>query len=281
MTGKPFAFVLMPFDEAFSDIYRLGIQETCSKREVVAERVDDQIYTETILERIYRQIDAADFVIADMTGRNANVFYEVGYAHAKKKLCILLTQDAADIPFDLKHHRHIVYPSVVALRASLGAEIDWCLTKLATERTVPVAAELKIRSEYFDRKDWKDTAKLDLYIDLHNPTERVSPDIDALYLHTSGGWDFEQEGKACATQALPGTPKTVRHFVRSPVNRLAPGGWAQVILEGKKTLWTKWSGGERQEKYKLAGRLRLEVSTASATYTVDEALALELDEIPF
>lgn len=67
---KPFAFVLMPFGKEFDDIYRLGIQETAKEQGVVAERVDEQIYTESILERIYRQIDAADFIIADMTGKN-------------------------------------------------------------------------------------------------------------------------------------------------------------------------------------------------------------------
>src|SRR3954452_23592229 len=61
------------------------------------------------LERIYRQIELADIIIADMSGKNPNVFYEVGYAHAKQKLCILLTANADDIPFDLKHQRHIVY----------------------------------------------------------------------------------------------------------------------------------------------------------------------------
>jgi nucleoside 2-deoxyribosyltransferase len=47
-----------------------------------------------ILERIYNQIEAADLVIVDMSGRNPDVFYEVGYCHAKAKLCILLTQSA-------------------------------------------------------------------------------------------------------------------------------------------------------------------------------------------
>ena len=104
-----FAFVLMPFDKAFDDIYKIGIKETANSLDILAERVDEQIFREGILERIYRQIELADLVVADMTGQNPNVFYEVGYAHAKGKLCILLTQNADDIPFDLKHHRHIVY----------------------------------------------------------------------------------------------------------------------------------------------------------------------------
>lgn len=69
MAAKPFAFVLMPFEDSFADIYKLGIQAAATECGVVAERVDEQTFSETILERIYRQIDTADFVIADMTGR--------------------------------------------------------------------------------------------------------------------------------------------------------------------------------------------------------------------
>ena len=94
-----FAFVLMPFDKAFDDVYKLGIKETANQLGILAERVDEQIFQEGILERIYRQIDAADLIIADMSGQNPNVFYEVGYAHAKGKLCVLMTKDVDDIPF--------------------------------------------------------------------------------------------------------------------------------------------------------------------------------------
>lgn len=272
----------MPFDEAFAEVYRLGIQDACSQRNVLAQRVDDQIYTETILERIYRQIDSADFIIADMTGRNPNVFYEVGYAHAKKKLCLLLTQNAADIPFDLKHHRHIVYGNISQLRSALGVDVDWCLAKLAAEKAKPITAETTVRLSYFDRlSDQVDIAKVDLVVDLHNPTDRVSPDIDAIYLHSKPDWTYTQDEKDCPKRLLNDGTNVVRHFVRSPVTRLAPGAWAQIRLHGEKTLWTKWSGVERQEQYKIVGRLRLEVSTASASYSSDTHLALDLDEIPF
>lgn len=79
-------------------MYRLGIKEVAAKVGVIAGRVDEQNFTEPMLERIYRQIAAADIIIAEMTGQNHNVFYEVGYAHAKEKLCILSTAEAAGIP---------------------------------------------------------------------------------------------------------------------------------------------------------------------------------------
>ena len=95
---KFFCFVLMPFDESFQDVYQLGIKQACEDVGAYCERVDEQIFEERILDRIFNQIAKADLVIADMTGRNPNVFYEVGYAHALDKPTILLTSNAADIP---------------------------------------------------------------------------------------------------------------------------------------------------------------------------------------
>ena len=118
-----FAFVLMPFDNEFGDTYLLGIKSTVEEFGMHAERVDEQVFhREGVLERIYNQIDVADLIIADMSGRNPNVFYEVGYAHAKNKVCLLLNKDATDIPFDLKHHRHIVYRSIQDLRKKLSTD---------------------------------------------------------------------------------------------------------------------------------------------------------------
>ncbi len=44
---------------------------------------------------------------ADLTGKNPNVFYETGLAHALPRPTVLLTQDAADVPFDLQSVRYL------------------------------------------------------------------------------------------------------------------------------------------------------------------------------
>jgi len=63
-----------------------------------------------------------------MTGRNPNVFYEVGYAHAICKMTILLTQNAEDIPFDLKHFPHIIYNNkITKLKEDLTQRVKWCI----------------------------------------------------------------------------------------------------------------------------------------------------------
>lgn len=110
----------MPFAKDFSDIYEFGIKGACNDAGLYCERVDEQVFLGSMLERIYSQISRSDMLIADMTGKNPNVFYEVGYAHALGKNVILLTSVAEDIPFDLKHFPHIVYGSEIKLlRTSL------------------------------------------------------------------------------------------------------------------------------------------------------------------
>ncbi|MEI7851186.1 MAG: nucleoside 2-deoxyribosyltransferase [Schlesneria sp.] len=122
---KPFVFVLMPFSADFHDVYQLGIKAAAETSGTYCERVDEQNFDGTILQRIYNQISTADIVVADMSGRNPNVFYEVGYAHALDKKVILLTRDPEDIPFDLKHYPHIIYTSVTSLRDELAKRLRW------------------------------------------------------------------------------------------------------------------------------------------------------------
>lgn len=139
---RPFVFVLMPFDSKFNDIYRYGIRGAAEDAGAYAERLDDQIFAEGMLDRIFNQISRADVVVADMTGRNPNVFYEVGYAHALDKIVILLTQDASDIPFDLKHRQHIVYDgSIEKLRSQLAPFVAWAIGE-AKRNIGPAKAEI-------------------------------------------------------------------------------------------------------------------------------------------
>jgi hypothetical protein len=132
---KKFVFILMPFSEDFDDVYKLGIKPACQAAGAYCERVDEQIFTESILDRIYSQISKADLIVADMTGRSPNVFYEVGYAHALGKNVILLTQKAEDIPFDLKHYTHIIYGGKIhLLKDELEKKLRWYLSQLESRQ---------------------------------------------------------------------------------------------------------------------------------------------------
>jgi nucleoside 2-deoxyribosyltransferase len=118
------------------DIYEYGIKAAATDLSLRSDRVDEIEFTDAILIQVFNSIQRADIVIADMTGRNPNVFYEVGYAHALAKRVVLLTQNAADIPFDLKGHNHIVYGgSIKTLRERLTRRLEAIVRELQTPRT--------------------------------------------------------------------------------------------------------------------------------------------------
>jgi hypothetical protein len=136
---KPFVFVAMPFDPSFDDLYHLGIKPACEKAGAVAERVDEQIFQESILQRIYSQIAKADVVVADVTGMSPNVFYEIGYAHALGKSVVLLAGSEDDIPFDLKHYTHVVYGgSILAVIPEIEKRVRWALENPETSAALPL-----------------------------------------------------------------------------------------------------------------------------------------------
>jgi hypothetical protein len=61
------------------------------------------------MDQVWSGINAAKVLVAELTTRNPNVFYELGLAHALKKPVVLVSSNAGDVPFDLKHIRVIYY----------------------------------------------------------------------------------------------------------------------------------------------------------------------------
>ena len=62
-----------------------------------------------VVKEIWYLIFNCKIIIADCTGRNPNVFYEIGIAHTIGKPTIIISQNIDDIPFDLRHLRSIIY----------------------------------------------------------------------------------------------------------------------------------------------------------------------------
>ncbi|MBK8028800.1 MAG: hypothetical protein IPK17_04670 [Chloroflexi bacterium] len=76
---------------------------------VTCVRGDDFSTTNSIIHEVYSAIYHADLLIVDCTGKNANVFYELGMAHMMGKKAILIAQSREDFPFDIAHLRSITY----------------------------------------------------------------------------------------------------------------------------------------------------------------------------
>jgi chaperonin GroL len=102
-------FVLMPFQEPHIEYFSGIIQPAAREAGLTAIKADDIYGTAPIIQDIWNQIWRARAVIADVTGRNPNVNYELGLCHALGIPTVLITQNIADVPFDYRHIRCIVY----------------------------------------------------------------------------------------------------------------------------------------------------------------------------
>ena len=107
---KNYCFFLMPFSEDFDVVYGT-VKEQLMKHGFVCNRVDEISDSKPIINKIITEILRAQYVIADLTGFNPNVFYELGIAHTFKDAqnVLLIKQESSKIPFDLTHMQYRKY----------------------------------------------------------------------------------------------------------------------------------------------------------------------------
>jgi hypothetical protein len=102
-------FVMMPFggwfDRYYQEIYVPAIKDASLE----PIRADELFSTGSVMEQIWEQISRSRVLLADLTNKNPNVFYELGLAHAARKPVVFTSGNIDDVPFDLRHLRVITY----------------------------------------------------------------------------------------------------------------------------------------------------------------------------
>jgi hypothetical protein len=103
-------FVLMPFDKGFDAIYG-EIKNDLNDNGYVCNRADEISGAKPIINKILTEILKSQYVIADLTNYNPNVFYELGIAHTFKDAAniLLIKQKGSKAPFDITHLTYIEY----------------------------------------------------------------------------------------------------------------------------------------------------------------------------
>jgi hypothetical protein len=103
-------FVLMPFVEKFFSVYNMLKEKF--RDSYIFSNAGDEGNSQNILKDIIQPIYESDIILADVTGLNSNVLYELGIAHSFNKKTIIITQDELSaLPFDLKQYRVKYYTS--------------------------------------------------------------------------------------------------------------------------------------------------------------------------
>lgn len=117
--SKPNIFVAMPFAREFNAVYRYGILKPAQDAGYLCERADLTPYTGSVMQWIKSRISRADLVIADLTGKSASVYLEVGFAWGCGKPTVLLVSSADELGFDVRDQRCLVYEGDITLLEEL------------------------------------------------------------------------------------------------------------------------------------------------------------------
>lgn len=127
-----FVFVLTPLNEEEQGSYEV-IRKTCQNVGLNVRRGDEVKILGPILPHILSEIKRAWLIIANINGRNPNVFYELGIAQALGKPCLLIASAGADVPFDLGQQQLILYGN----QNELGERLSQAVSRLAIGGHLP------------------------------------------------------------------------------------------------------------------------------------------------
>lgn len=132
------AFLLAPINPRFEDQVK-AIKMACEDIGIDCETADEEFISGPILSVIVKKMLSANLVIAVIDGRNPNVFYELGLAHAFGKTVVMISEGLEDIPFDIQSQRMVIVDwskstSVEKIRKSVAESMRWANKALQRTR---------------------------------------------------------------------------------------------------------------------------------------------------
>lgn len=151
---EPFCFVVMPFTAKLAGVFQTAIRPAVEQaaavlgEPLVCFRGDDFHAAGSITRDIVESIHRAKVVVADLSGNNANVFYELGLAHAFGNKTFMITGDVKAVPFDVQSYRIVPYSvegeGLEVLRGTLvAALVAFCQGRLVASNPVSDFAPIR------------------------------------------------------------------------------------------------------------------------------------------
>ncbi len=119
----PLCSVIMPFAPDLDEVFAQVVRPTAESVGFTVLRADDIWRNEKVMDDIAEIILNASVVIADLSGQNANVFYELGIAHFAGKLVVPIVQNPNDVPFDIRSDRYLLYANTGPGRRKLEKDL--------------------------------------------------------------------------------------------------------------------------------------------------------------
>jgi CheY-like chemotaxis protein len=105
---KQTCFIAMPFSSAYDKVFA-AIKKSTVTASYKCIRIDKQQFNQSIISKIFQEMDDAKLVVFVATDNNPNAFYECGYAIAMRKEVIIINDDFSKLPFDISQRSAIAY----------------------------------------------------------------------------------------------------------------------------------------------------------------------------
>lgn len=191
MDDKKSVFVIMPFQEEFFEMYEMLKMEFSENYEFTnaGDTGNQQNILRDIIEPIYR----SDIIIADLTGLNPNVMYELGIAHTFNKKTIVITKDdLAQLPFDLKQYRAKDYSThfkkfaelIEYLKMNMDGAINGTVSYSNPVKDFMTLADIDKESWFYetplDLEDNTDKGFLDYLAEIEENADSLAKDIQTM-----------------------------------------------------------------------------------------------------
>ena len=107
---KDLIFAAMPFTREFDDTYFVAMRYAADCVGAICYRVDQDQFSGNIDLTIKEKIEESIAMIADVSGSNPNVLYELGFAHALNKPCVhICSTPLDDLPLDIRNYNTLSY----------------------------------------------------------------------------------------------------------------------------------------------------------------------------
>jgi hypothetical protein len=244
MSEEKFAFVLMHFEPKLTEIYNLVVKPVVEGKGLRCVRANDYKTNRMIMKEIWDSICQSQVVIADMTGLNPNVMYELGISHTLGKETIMIIQENVSenqkFPFDMAHIRRIQYRNDITefprLKNELSDTLDFVLKEVEKNTRIAEQTE-EVGEGEIEEAEPEDVLLHSLIVDKRENINELAVTIHSLDFRDNGTEVFisiENETDKETTlltfdcYAIQGKKQYRFHYPARIANHIPPG----VIEQG-------------------------------------------------
>lgn len=222
----------MPFSLDFKNQWDTALKPAIIEAGLRPYRGDDEpLGTNIIMRDVTKSIFESQIIVAELTGKNPNVMYELGLAHAAKKPVIMLIQKDTEFPFDVSHVRYLPYDprDLFKLRTDL---VDRIKSTLAAPHADLFPELQLLRKQDIEELEYLRRRSVTMEVRAHPPTTDIF--LNDKLIGTSPQMLYVNPDVPDNTLSLA-APEHFEHYIELNSNDIKPGAIIEIKLDPRET----------------------------------------------